>query len=85
LLKEHFKRNVLYSLIQIAERTFLLNVSREVLEKGAKFDLFIAPPELKNFKVLDPEKSGEVFTVGYNATKEKLKNAESLVEKLIRK
>jgi NTE family protein len=73
------------SLIQIAERTFLLNVSREVLEKETRFDMFIAPPELKNYKVLDPEKSNEVFGVGYNATREKLKNAESLVSKLVKK
>lgn len=61
------------NLIQIAERTFLLNVSKEVLEKSKMFDLFIAPQELRNFKILDPEKSEAVFLIGYNATKEKLK------------
>ncbi|MBA4322458.1 MAG: hypothetical protein C0408_06520, partial [Odoribacter sp.] len=71
------------NLIQIAERTFLLNVSREVLEKSKKFNMFIAPQELKNFKILDPEKSEEAYIVGYNATKEKLKETD--VEKLLKK
>jgi NTE family protein len=60
------------NLIQIAERTFLLSVAKEVLEKSKKFNLFIAPLELKNYKILDPDKAEEVFSVGYNATKEKL-------------
>jgi NTE family protein len=61
------------NLIQIAERTFLLNVSKEVLEKEKRFNMFIAPQELRNYKILDPEKAEEVFLLGYNATKEKLK------------
>jgi len=61
------------NLISIAERTFLLSVSKEVLEKSKKFDLFIAPLELKNYKILDPEKATEMFRIGYNATREKLK------------
>jgi NTE family protein len=59
-------------LINIAERTFLLSMSKDVLEKSKKFDLFIAPPELRNYNLFDPEKSQEIFDVGYNATKEKL-------------
>lgn len=61
------------NLIQIAERTFLLNVSKEVLEKSKRFDLFVAPQELRNFKILDPDKSEELFLIGYKATKQKLK------------
>jgi hypothetical protein len=49
-------------------------VSKEVAEKSKKFDLFIAPLELRNYKILDPEKAEEVFMVGYNTTKEKLKS-----------
>ena len=60
-------------LISIAERTFLLSMSKEVLEKSKRFDLLIAAPELRNYKILDPETSEEVFRVGYEATKEKLK------------
>jgi NTE family protein len=68
-------------LISIAERTFMLSMSKEIHEKARKFDLFVAPQELKNFGILDPEKAEELFSVGYNATKEKLKEVD--VEKLL--
>lgn len=64
------------TLIGIAERTFLLSMSKEVLEKSKKFNLFFAPLELRNYKILDPEQSAEVFRVGYETTKEKLKNVD---------
>jgi NTE family protein len=59
-------------LISIAERTFMLSMSKDVLEKAKRFDIFIAPPELRNYGFLDPDKTQEVFDLGYNATKEKL-------------
>jgi NTE family protein len=64
------------NLINIAERSFLLSMSKEVGEKAKKFDLFIAPLSLRNYKILDPEKAEEVYRVGYNATKEKLKSVD---------
>ena len=69
------------SLVQIAERAFFLSMSREVTEKAKKFDVFIAPIELKDYKILDPEKAAEVFDIGYNATMEKLRNTE--IQKLM--
>ena len=60
-------------LISIAERTFMLSMMKEVAEKAKKFDVFIAPLELRNYKILDPEKSQLLFEIGYCATKEKLK------------
>lgn len=68
-------------LITIAERTFMLSMSKEILEKAKKFNLFVAPPELRNYKILDPEKASELFEIGYNATAEKLKSVsiESLI------
>jgi NTE family protein len=63
----------LSGLINIAERAFLLNMTREVTEKKGVFDLLVAPPELKNYGILDPEKAEELFILGYNATKEKLR------------
>ncbi len=60
-------------LISIAERAFMLSMSREVMEKIKKFDLFVAPLELRNYGILDPEKAQELFRVGYKATKEKLR------------
>jgi NTE family protein len=61
-------------LINIAERTFMLSMSKEIFEKAKKFDLFIAPLELRNYKILDPEKASALFDIGYCATKEKLKD-----------
>lgn len=61
-------------LINIAERTFMLSMSKEITEKAKKFDLFIAPVELRNYKILDPDKAEELFSIGYKATKEKLKD-----------
>jgi NTE family protein len=68
-------------LINIAERTFMLSMSKEIFEKAKKFNLFIAPPELRNFKILDPEKASELFEIGYKATNEKLQTVD--VENLI--
>jgi len=69
------------NLIKIAERTFLLNLSREVTAKKNKFDLLIAPPELIKYPLLDPEKSEEVFRIGYETT-QKLLNSTDLAVKI---
>lgn len=69
------------SLIQIAKRTFMLNMSKDLDQKAKKFDIFIAPPELRNYKILDPEKAMEVFDIGYKATKIKLEDKE--IKKLV--
>ena len=61
-------------MINITERTFMLSMSKEINEKAKKFNLLVAPPELAHYKILDPEKSAELFDLGYKATKEKLKN-----------
>ena len=61
-------------LISIAERTFMLSMSKDILDKAKRFDLFIAPAELRNYRFLDPEKSQEVFDIGYKATKERLED-----------
>lgn len=70
-------------LINIAERTFMLSMSKEIIEKAKKFDLLVAPLELRNYKILDPEKADELFSIGYKATKAKLKeiNIDKLLEK----
>jgi NTE family protein len=72
-------------LINIAERTFMLSMSKEISEKAKKFDIFIAPLELRNYKILDPEKAQLLFEVGYKATRQKLKeiDVEKLLEKVI--
>jgi NTE family protein len=66
--------DIISGLTKIAERTFMLSMSKEVLEKSKKFDLFIAPQELKDYGILSPEKGEEVYKVGYRATREKLQD-----------
>jgi NTE family protein len=61
------------SLIRVAERTFMLNVAKETALKAGKFDLYIAPQVLKDYKILDPEKSREVFNIGLNETRKLMK------------
>jgi len=61
----------------------MLSMSKEISEKVKKFDLFIAPLELRNYKILDPEKAHLLFEVGYNATKQKLKETD--IDKLLEK
>jgi hypothetical protein len=56
-------------------------MSKDLDHKAKKFDVFIAPPELKDYKILDPEKAIEVFDIGYKATKSKLKDPE--IKKLL--
>jgi NTE family protein len=68
-------------LINIAERTFMLSMSKEIAEKAKKFDLLVDPPELINYKILDPEKAEEIFSIGYKVTKAKLKEVD--IDKLL--
>ena len=75
------KEDTISGLLQIAERTFMVSMSKEIGDKSKRFDLFIAPPELKNFKILDPEKAPELFEIGYRATKKKLQDSD--IKKLI--
>ena len=66
------------NLMQIAERTFMLNISKEVALKAGKFDLYIAPPQLRNYKVLDPEKADRIYKIGYEATLSLLQKTDTL-------
>jgi NTE family protein len=69
-------------LISIAERTFMISMVKDLMEKSKKFDLFVAPEELRNHGILNPEKADLLFQIGYEATKEKLK--EVGIEKLLK-
>lgn len=55
------------SLIDIAERTFTLNLYKEALEKSKRFDLYIAPTELRKYNILGVDKAEELFKIGYEA------------------
>jgi hypothetical protein len=48
------------------------------MEKSKRFDFCIAPEKLKDYKFLDTLKAAELFEVGYEATKDKLKNFDIL-------
>lgn len=60
-------------LIKLAERTFMLSLSKEIMEKARRFDLCITPSALKDYKVLDLSKAKEMFEIGYKDTRERLK------------
>ncbi len=64
------------SMVQIAERAFMLNMAKEVDLKASRFDLFIAPDELRKYKILDPQKAIEVYNIGYRETKKVLEEPE---------
>jgi NTE family protein len=70
--------NSFSSLINVAVRTFQLSMHKDLIEKQARFTLLIAPPELKNYALLDPGKAEELFEIGYNKTRKELKNKELL-------
>jgi NTE family protein len=57
----------------IAERTFNLGLDKDLISKSRKFDLFIEPPELEKYNILNPEKALEIYEIGYKATKKTLK------------
>ena len=59
----------------------MIMVAREITEKSKRFDLFIAPQDLRNYGILSPDEAEAVFKIGYKATKEKLKEPE--VQQLI--
>jgi NTE family protein len=68
-------------LITIAIRTFMLNQAKEAIEKRKKFDILIAPSSLTKFGILEAEKADAIYEMGYEKTKEKLKDPE--VQKII--
>jgi NTE family protein len=68
-------------LVTIAVRTFMLNQAKEVEDKGKKFDIIIAPPELAKFGILEVEKADALFEMGYKKTREKLQDPE--IQKVI--
>jgi hypothetical protein len=54
----------------------MLDQTKEAEGKSGRFDLFIAPDELKNFSFLDAGKADDLFKLGYKVTCEKLNNAD---------
>lgn len=63
-------------LITIAIRTFMLDQTKEMVEKSKYFDLMIAPAELTKFGILETESADAIFEMGYKVTKSRLKDPE---------
>jgi len=63
------KTDKLKNLIQISARTFHLSVNSTIKGVKDKCDLFIEPPELDKFEILDASKADEIFEVGYEFCK----------------
>jgi NTE family protein len=71
--KDDFK-----NVIGIIERAFHLSVSRGVKLKVDNCDLFIEPPELKNYSVADITKGKEMNEIGYEYTMKLLEDKNTL-------
>lgn len=61
------------SLKQIAERTFQLTIRSQTLGRKDKCQLFIEPPGLDDYGLLEIEHAEEVFQLGYQAAIQGLK------------
>lgn len=58
--------------IQVGERAFHLAIASEIHSKIEKVDIFIEPPRLSEFGMLDLKKSKTIFDIGYTYTKDLL-------------
>jgi len=56
-------------MIEMAERTFNLSVAAQIEKKIADFDIFIEPPELRNYGLTDVKKAKEIYNIGYKEAK----------------
>ena len=54
----------------MALRTFLLNVNSTLSEIDKSADVFIAPPGLDKYNILDPSRADEIYQIGYNHTRD---------------
>lgn len=63
------KTDKLKNLIQLSARTFHLTVNSTIKGVEEKCDLFIEPPELDKYEILDASKADEIFKAGYDYCK----------------
>jgi len=64
-INRHFEATNLKS---VSERTFLLAINGNVKQSAKKCTLFIEPPELNTYNVMEVSKAEEIFTIGYDYT-----------------
>ncbi|MFN8355726.1 MAG: patatin-like phospholipase family protein [Spirosomataceae bacterium] len=60
------------SVKDVLQRSLFLSVNNHTSQKKTQFDLFIEPPELKDYDVFDVKKAREIYRIGYKYTKETL-------------
>ena len=53
------------NLAQIATRTFQLGVSSQDEEIRKKCTLYLEPPEISKYEILDTKHAEEIFDIGY--------------------
>ena len=63
------------------ERTFHLAVQNNVRERIKYCDLFIEPPQLKNYGLFEISKAEEIYKVGFEHASKVLADAEPLLQK----
>jgi NTE family protein len=56
------------SMISIAERSFHLSIAAHFTKKIKKCSIFIEPPELKKYKLLEISKINDIYEFGYKET-----------------
>lgn len=78
-LDKGFKLTNLSSLI---ERSMMLTITQNVHSQKKHYDLFLEPPGLSMFKVIDFKKSGDIYKLGYEYAKEAI--AEGALKDLIK-
>ncbi|MFH0865812.1 MAG: patatin-like phospholipase family protein [Bacteroidota bacterium] len=74
-------RDEFKSLMSIAERSFHLCFAASMLRKIKKCHIYIEPEKLRKYKLLDISKNKEIYKIGYDAAREKLKENTLLVKK----
>ncbi len=55
----------------VMERSLLLAINGNTMPQISKCQVFLEPPEMKNFRVFDFSKADEIFDIGYNYTMER--------------
>lgn len=58
------------NLVQVASRMFQLSVNSHYSEKKEMATIFIEPPEVDKYDILDTKHAKEIFDAGYNYTKD---------------
>ncbi|MFO8055429.1 MAG: patatin-like phospholipase family protein [Bacteroidales bacterium] len=62
------------SVLQIAERSFHLSISANINTKVSLCDHYIEMPELMNYSLLKSSNGKKIYEIGYNKTKEYLRD-----------